>query len=95
MRKEIFWAFGKQILGAAEHFKSGSAVDGIIYMTSFGCGPDSMTGEIVERRCYRSGSIPFIRLNLDEHSGQAGLLTRLEAFVDMIRLKNTVKSECH
>jgi predicted nucleotide-binding protein (sugar kinase/HSP70/actin superfamily) len=95
MRKEIFWAFGKQILGAAEHFKAGSAVDGIIYLTSFGCGPDSMTGEIVERRCYRSGSIPFIRLNLDEHSGQAGLLTRLEAFVDMIRLKKTVKSECH
>lgn len=90
-RKQIFWTFGKHILGAIEHVRARRDVDGIIYLTSFGCGPDSMIGEIVERRCYRAGTMPFMRLNLDEHSGEAGLLTRLEAFVDMIKLGRAAK----
>jgi predicted nucleotide-binding protein (sugar kinase/HSP70/actin superfamily) len=38
-------------------------------------------GEIIERRIVNK---PFIMLTVDEHTGEAGMLTRLEAFVDMI-----------
>ena len=33
----------------------------------------------------RKAGIPFMTLTVDEHTGEAGMLTRLEAFVDMIR----------
>ena len=57
---------------------------GIIHLISFGCGPDSLVGELVERRARRKG-FPFLLLTLDEHSGETGLLTRLEAFVDTLQ----------
>jgi predicted nucleotide-binding protein (sugar kinase/HSP70/actin superfamily) len=40
---------------------------------------------MIERRLRRSSDIPFIVLTIDEHSGEAGMDTRLEAFIDMIR----------
>ena len=60
-------------------------VDGLIYITAFGCGTDSLTAELVERTVRRRSGIPQLILNIDEHTGQAGVVTRLEAFVDMAR----------
>lgn len=60
-------------------------IDGIIHVASFGCGPDSLVGELVERHARRQGRIPFMLLTVDEHTGEAGLLTRLEAFLDLIQ----------
>jgi predicted nucleotide-binding protein (sugar kinase/HSP70/actin superfamily) len=31
--------------------------------------------------------LPFLEIIMDEHSGEAGLLTRVESFVEMIRRK--------
>lgn len=62
-------------------------IDGIIYLACFGCGPDSMIGEMAER--YTTGK-PFMLLTIDEHSGEAGMMTRLEAFCDMLRRRRRV-----
>jgi predicted nucleotide-binding protein (sugar kinase/HSP70/actin superfamily) len=43
-----------------------------------------MTGELIEREA-RARRIPFLSLNIDEHTGEAGVVTRLEAFLDMVR----------
>jgi len=88
--KELFWTLGRRNLGAAYHFLDQAGVDGIIHLAAFGCGPDSLVGELVEIRAKRQTQVPFMLLNIDEHTGEAGLDTRLEAFLDMIVLRRNV-----
>ncbi len=83
--KDMFWTFNKQMLGAAYHFFHRTDIDGIIQLTAFGCGPDSLVGEMIEREAKHQEQQPFMLLNLDEHTGEAGLITRVEAFADMIQ----------
>lgn len=84
LNKPMFWNFGRKALGSAYHLVQSSEIDGIIYVMSFGCGIDSFVSDLMERRLKKETDIPFILLTLDEHSGEAGLNTRLEAFIDMI-----------
>ena len=86
--KRMFWTSGRRILGAAWEYTE-MPVDGIIYITAFGCGTDSLTAELVERTVRRQSRIPQLILNIDEHTGEAGVVTRLEAFVDMLRWRRT------
>jgi predicted nucleotide-binding protein (sugar kinase/HSP70/actin superfamily) len=69
-------------LGAAQYYIN-RGVNGVIHLAAFGCGPESMVGEFIEDQ-FRAAGVPFLHINLDEHSGEAGLATRLEAFVDML-----------
>lgn len=84
--KTVFWTFSDKLLGAGYAFYRNPQVDGLIHLTAFGCGPDSMLGKVLE---LESGNFnkPFMTLRIDEHTGESHLLTRVEAFVDMIRLK--------
>lgn len=82
--KKLFWTLGQRIAGAAFHYMERPDVAGIVHIAAFGCGPDSMTGELIERSARLRG-VPFLNITLDEHTGEAGLLTRLEAFMDMLR----------
>lgn len=86
--KRMFWNFGRQAVGSAIHIIDEHKINGIIYLMSFGCGVDSFVGDLVERKVRRGTDIPYITLTLDEHSGQEGMNTRLEAFIDMIRWRN-------
>ena len=86
LKKDIFWTFGKDIIGSAYYLLEKQMVDGVVLVVSFGCGPDSLVGEMIERTFKRKRTLPLLFLTLDEHSGEAGVLTRLEAFVDMVRL---------
>jgi len=83
--KNIFWSFGRKSWGAADYCLEEQRADGIIYLAAFGCGPDSFLGELIERRVRKKEELPFMLLNLDEHGGEAGIITRLEAFVEMIK----------
>ena len=79
---EVYWTYGREIVGAASYLSGGKA-DGIILLTSFGCGPDSLLCELVIRRLKHK--IPIMQLVFDEETGEAGIMTRLESFVDMVR----------
>jgi predicted nucleotide-binding protein (sugar kinase/HSP70/actin superfamily) len=57
---------------------------GVIQLSSFNCGCDSIAG-VLFREVLDEKRIPCMTLVLDEHAGQAGVDTRLEAFVDTIR----------
>jgi predicted nucleotide-binding protein (sugar kinase/HSP70/actin superfamily) len=85
LNKRMFWNFGSKAIGGALHILDRKDIDGVIYLMSFGCGVDSFVADMIERRLRRSSDIPFIVLTIDEHSGEAGMDTRLEAFIDMIR----------
>lgn len=86
--KHLFWSLGRAILGAGGHYLRSGGVKGIIHVVSFGCGPDSLVGELLERQAHRQGRLPFLLLTLDEHTGEGGLGTRLEAFLDMIEWRD-------
>jgi predicted CoA-substrate-specific enzyme activase len=78
---ETYWHFGKTILRIADFVNKHDDVYPI-YISNFGCGPDSFIG-------YDFSSMlkdkPYLQLELDEHSADAGLITRIEAFLDSIR----------
>ncbi|MEG6616285.1 acyl-CoA dehydratase activase-related protein [Peptococcaceae bacterium 1198_IL3148] len=91
--KKLFWTLGQRMIGAGYHYAESEDIDGIIHIAAFGCGPDSMTGELIERNIRGSTKLPFLNLTLDEHTGEAGVITRLEAFLDMVRWKNSPKKQ--
>lgn len=76
-----YWTFEEEIIGAGGYFLEKKEVDGLICLSSFGCGPDSLMVELLKN--YAKDKI-FLHLSLDEHIAEAGLITRLEAFVDSL-----------
>jgi predicted nucleotide-binding protein (sugar kinase/HSP70/actin superfamily) len=87
--KELFWTLGRRVYGAAAYLTGSGQVAGLIYLAAFGCGPDSLVGELVAR--LRPGkSVPLLLLTLDEHTGEAGLWTRVEAFLDLLERREAM-----
>lgn len=84
--KRMFWTFSDKVLRATRYFADRKNIDGIIHLSAFGCGPDSIVDRFIHMDNSRR-SVPFMSLTIDEHSGEAGIGTRLEAFVDMVKRK--------
>lgn len=76
------WEFSRELVGSIALHRE--QVDGIILLSAFPCGPDAMVNELLLRRLK---DIPVLNLVLDGQSGTAGVETRLESFVDIIRFK--------
>ena len=83
--KKPFWTFAKHSYGFATYLSENSKVDGIIYISSFSCGIDSVVIELIKDKVK---DFPMLILKLDEHTGEAGFDTRLEAFSDMIERRS-------
>jgi predicted nucleotide-binding protein (sugar kinase/HSP70/actin superfamily) len=81
---DMYWTFGTKILGSALYSVEKGDIKGIVYLSSFSCGLDSVITEILEKKLKRQGDIPYTLITIDEHTGEAGVNTRLDAFVDMI-----------
>ena len=58
-----------------------------VYTSNFGCGPDAFTLKHLTRLM---GDKPYLFLEFDEHRGEAGLITRLEAFWDEVNESRSV-----
>lgn len=84
-RGRNFYEVGSDILGSAFAFLELPQVAGMVYLSPFACGVDSLVTEFIERRMQREKRhIPFLKVTIDEHTGEAGFDTRLEAFLDML-----------
>jgi predicted nucleotide-binding protein (sugar kinase/HSP70/actin superfamily) len=81
--KQLFWHFSNRVLWAGMHYLARSEVSGIIHISNFACGPDAMVNKLLELEA-KKYPLPFLTVTLDEHTGLAGIQTRLEAFVDMV-----------
>jgi len=77
------WTCDHEVVGAGGHYLNSKA-DGVIGLMTFGCGPDSLLMDTLHRQANRSKTTPFMSLTLEEHTAEAGVITRLEAFLDMI-----------
>ena len=91
--KDIYWSYEQEIAGAILACTRHRLVDGIIFMISFPCGPDSIIRVLCEQENRLIGGVPMITLVMDEHTGEGGFLTRIEAFVDMLRRKKNRAAE--
>lgn len=76
------WVYNKELVGSIAMYKD--KVDGIILISSFNCGPDSLVNEIIIRRVKNK---PILNLMVDGQEGSAGIETRLESFLDIIKFK--------
>ncbi len=74
------WIVNREIVGAITQLHDD--VDGIVLVSAFPCGPDSMTDDAIVR-CIQGK--PVLNLTIDSQSGTAGLETRVESFVDILR----------
>lgn len=83
--KYHYWRFGQKIMGAAEILIKDPRLYGI-YVTNFSCGPDSFILHFF--RDVLKGK-PYLEIEIDEHSADAGVVTRLEAFLDSLRNSKT------
>ena len=88
--QDMYWANEREMTGAAGHFMKDVKVDGMITVTAFGCGPDSLMVERITRKAKKFNK-PLLNLTIDEQTGEAGFITRLEAFVDMLFRKKRAK----
>ncbi len=73
----MFWSYGRKILAAARE-AAGHADLHLVYVTNFKCGPDSYVKHFVRDAFGRA----FLTLQFDGHANDAGMLTRVEAFLD-------------
>jgi len=77
------WFYDNVMTGAVGYYLDRPEVAGIISVLAFACGPDSVMVETLARRAHARGR-SLMSLVLDEHGSAAGMITRLEAFVDML-----------
>lgn len=77
---DLYWTLNKEIIGAIPLLKQ--KVDGILLVTAFPCGTDSLVNELVLRRVQ---DFPIAQIVLDEQQGEAGLQTRIECFMDILK----------
>ncbi len=91
--KALFWTYEKELVGAVRHWVKNDMVDGVIQMLSFSCGPDSFVQVLIEDSVHElaegenGAKVPLMSLVIDEHTGAAGMVTRIDAFMDMLSRK--------
>ncbi|RJP73596.1 MAG: activase [Ignavibacteriales bacterium] len=79
--RHMYWGLGQQILRNARFVKNHPQLFGT-FITNFSCGPDSF---IIGYFREIMGSKPSLTLELDSHSADAGINTRIEAAIDIIK----------
>lgn len=78
---DLYWKWSRELTGAILMLKE--KIDGILFLSSFPCGPDSLVNELLMRKI----ELPHLNLIIDDLNGSAGMETRLESFVDIIEQK--------
>ena len=72
---------------AAKH-----GIDGVIHMMPFSCMPEIVSQNILSK-VSKEENIPVLSLVFDEQTGKAGYMTRIEAFIDLIKRKKFVNDK--
>jgi predicted CoA-substrate-specific enzyme activase len=75
--QNMYWNYGRKIIAAAKFIADFPNLH-LIYLTNFKCGPDSY----VKHYITKASGKPFLTLQFDGHSNDAGYITRCEAYLD-------------
>ncbi|MBE0475694.1 MAG: hypothetical protein IBX62_01135 [Coriobacteriia bacterium] len=87
LARDVYWTYSRELLGSVE--RALRAIDGILFLVSFPCGPDSLVTELCRLRIR---DVPLTSIVLDEHAADAGLRTRIECFADVVRTHAALKA---
>jgi predicted CoA-substrate-specific enzyme activase len=77
----MYWPNGQKILAGARMVANDERLHAV-YITNFRCGPDSFLSHYVREEMRGK---PYLQLEVDEHSADAGMITRCEAFLDSLK----------
>ena len=86
--RNVFWKLGQDILLGGQHVAKTEGLYAVV-LTNFSCGPDSFLLSYLDEIM---GDKPYLTLELDEHGADAGYLTRVEAFLDVIADDDATKT---
>lgn len=78
LSKDLYFKYSKDGLGSIVYCKKN--IDGVIFVSSFPCAPDSLANELAMRKI----KLPYLNLVIDDSTSFTGLETRLESFLDML-----------
>lgn len=76
----MYWYYGRQVIEAAYLAKNNKNLYPV-YISNFSCAPDSFLLHYIR---WIMGAKPFLVLELDSHTADAGIDTRIEAFLDIV-----------
>jgi predicted CoA-substrate-specific enzyme activase len=85
----LVWKNEQNLLRAAILAKNNPSLNPIM-ITNYGCGPDAFFWKYLEETMQEE---PYLLLEVDEHSGDAGMTTRVEAFLDTLGRPKTGAKE--
>ena len=77
---DLNWTHSKELVAGINYYKD--KVDGIILLSSFPCGPDSLSNELI---LHKVKNIPVITLIFEDLNSDVGIITRLESFIDILK----------
>jgi len=86
---QMYWPNGQKILAGARIVAQDPRLHAV-YMGNFRCGPDSFLAHFVHEEM---AGKPYLELEIDEHSADAGMVTRYEAFLDSLKGSKMVKKK--
>jgi len=90
LQEEMYWKYGQRIFRAAHIIRQDERLNAI-YLSNFSCGPDSFIISFFKELMSLPGTDgkerrkPALVLEIDEHSADAGVVTRLEAFHESLK----------
>lgn len=82
------WMINRELAGAT--LMNLSRIDGVVIVTAYPCGPDSMFAEALTRSIHADPDgkdMPVLNIMIDNLSGSAGIQTRVESFMDILRFR--------
>ena len=79
-----YYTYNKELLASIAFYQN--FVDGIILISAFPCGPDSLSNEMI----IRTKKTPLLVLTIDELDSNTGLITRLESFIDILKERRDI-----
>jgi predicted CoA-substrate-specific enzyme activase len=85
--ENLYWRYGQKIMSAAEIIRKDKRLFAI-YITNFGCGPDSFIAHFFREAMQGK---PYLQIEIDEHSADVGAITRCEAFLDSLEHAQVVE----
>jgi predicted CoA-substrate-specific enzyme activase len=78
---QMYWPNGQRLLAAARIVARDKRLHAV-YMGNFRCGPDSFLSHFVHEEMAGKS---YMEIEIDEHSADAGMITRYEAFLDSLK----------
>lgn len=75
----LYWKYSKDSIGSISYCQD--KIDGIIFLTTFPCGLDSLANEVAIRKINK----PYLNLIIDEINSDTGIDTRIESFIDIVK----------